>query len=524
MRWFLTRLLCALALCPATLAFVNGQAGGGNRARFVAESTAIARTLFDIEIERAAALDTAGQRARQVLAASIIFAAGSTSLSDLARVLLNQKAWLLYTNPALSVRLTGIGDSALAGDVALPQARARVDTVRRYLVARGVDADRVGVDEPESPSAAAGYSRVVFRSDGDITVLDVPPATAAPPPLEPIRRLDGTMGTARFKWGVVRLFYATDRRRGDTGRAQTYYAGDQSPNGALEFGRIEVSIPRVHRRGRIEQPAWYTIDRSTTPDRHFEVRSIVTLGDRATFDSLRRLLNVAGRREALVFIHGFNVSFYDAALRAAQLTYDLAFEGAPILYSWPSAGSVFRYSSDREAAEWSADHLRLFLDSLTAIAGVRRVHIVAHSMGNRVLTLALERMSAPRPDTVFGNLVLAAADVDATRFQQQIAALIRPLALRLTIYQSGKDVALWASRFLSTHTRLGEATNPMLVIRDADMVDVSSLSTGLLGHGYIASNESLIDDLFVLFRDRRAPPRDNMDRVDTPGGAYWRLR
>jgi esterase/lipase superfamily enzyme len=34
-----------------------------------------------------------------------------------------------------------------------------------------------------------------------------------------------------------------------------------------------------------------------------------------------------------VFIHGFGVSFEDAARRTAQLSYDLGFKGVPVLYS-----------------------------------------------------------------------------------------------------------------------------------------------------------------------------------------------
>ena len=38
------------------------------------------------------------------------------------------------------------------------------------------------------------------------------------------------------------------------------------------------------------------------------------------------------RKDAFVFIHGFNVAFEDAVMRTAQIAYDLGFDGAPILY------------------------------------------------------------------------------------------------------------------------------------------------------------------------------------------------
>ena len=514
------RLFASLVLGPLAAPGLAGQAAS----RFVAESTAIARTMVDLAAEDAAQLQAGVDRARSLLNQPVVFAPGSTALSDSARLVLNAKAWYLYNNAALSLRLTGRADSAVSADAALVQSRARVDSVRRYLVGRGVDIERIGVEGGDSAVPPGEYGRVTFAVLGEATIVDVPPATAAPPPLERVQRLDGTFATVRHRWGTVRVFYATDRRRGDGGRPQSFYDGERSTTGTLELGRIEVTVPRVHRPGFVERPAWYRLDRSTSPDRHFEVRSIQPLSSAAAYDSLRSTVRRSQQREALVLIHGYNVSFYDAALRAAQLTYDISFDGAPVLYSWPSRGSFFHYSADREAAEWSADHLRVFLDSLTAITGARRVHVVAHSMGNRVLTLALERMATPRRDTLFSNVVLAAADVDAARFQQQIAATIRPLASRLTIYQSGKDKALWASRVLSDHTRLGEATDPMLVMREVDTIDVTRLSTGLLGHGYIASNESLIEDLIELIGQKRGPPRKKTERVDVAAGTFWRLK
>jgi esterase/lipase superfamily enzyme len=272
----------------------------------------------------------------------------------------------------------------------------------------------------------------------------------------------------------------------------------------------------------VERPVWYRLERDVDPNKHLIVRRIQPLGQPAAFDSLRSAVSRSGTKSALVFIHGYNVSFNDAALRTAQLTYDLGFDGAPVLYSWPSRASVFRYAADRESAEWSAAHLALFLDSLTAITGAKQIQVIAHSMGNMVLTRALARMARPGRDTLLDNVVLAAPDVPATLFEQQLAPAILPLVRRLTIYMSRNDKALWASRHLSDHLRLGEATRPILIIRNADTIDASDIPTDLLGHGYIASSQDLIDDL-VLLMARKAPPRQQLRRVSAAGSTYWRL-
>ena len=75
---------------------------------------------------------------------------------------------------------------------------------------------------------------------------------------------------------------------------------------------------------------------------------------------------------ALVFVHGFNTSFEHALFRTAQIAYDIKFDGAPFLYSWPSKGALSSqdYSYDRESAGAAEPYLRQFLE--TRCAGDRR--------------------------------------------------------------------------------------------------------------------------------------------------------
>jgi outer membrane protein OmpA-like peptidoglycan-associated protein len=215
---------CVLALLSQVLA---AEASAQQvRDRFIAESTSIAQTLFDIEAQEAAERVAADSVARLVLTQPILFARGSVALDDSARLALNGKAWYLYNNASLTIRLTGRADSGASADTALLQSRARVDSVRRYLAARGVELDRIRVDESEG-GAESGYGRVAFAVQGAAEVVYVPPATAAPPPEERVRRLDGTITTTRFRWATVRVFYATDRRRGSGGDAESFYAGER---------------------------------------------------------------------------------------------------------------------------------------------------------------------------------------------------------------------------------------------------------------------------------------------------------
>ena len=68
---------------------------------------------------------------------------------------------------------------------------------------------------------------------------------------------------------------------------------------------------------------------------------------------MRERLNPSSsyKDHALVFVHGFNTSFEHALYRTAQIAYNIKFDGAPFLYSWPSKGALSSqdYSYDRES-------------------------------------------------------------------------------------------------------------------------------------------------------------------------------
>ena len=99
---------------------------------------------------------------------------------------------------------------------------------------------------------------------------------------------------------------------------------------------------------------------------------------------------------AFVFVHGYNVTFEDAARWTAQITYDLGFDGAPTFYSWPSRGSVPAYTIDEQNIEWTQSNLRRFLEDFFTRSQAQNVYLIAHSIGNRALTRAFCRRGRPR--------------------------------------------------------------------------------------------------------------------------------
>jgi esterase/lipase superfamily enzyme len=513
-------------VCCAALALAAGAGVLGAQAdssRDVRDSVAIAGLVPQLARDSVSAQQAKRDSALIDLTLSVAFRPGSFGLDSAAQDNLKRKAWLLYFNPAIRLTIVATIDTANR-ERGLGLSRARVDTVRRYLASRAIEPVQVAVEEVDGSPAESDTLR--FRAPlNETSVVDVPPTSADPPARNPSRMGLQHRGK-RYRWGTVRIFYATDRARSRSSGPTDFYGGGVNPAGTLEFGRIEVTVPRVHRSGVVEQPHWYTLEASTDPNKHMEVRRIQPRAQSAIMDSLRTVVRRSSKHEALVFIHGYNVTFHDAALRTAQLTYDLGFDGAPVLYSWPSRGSLFRYSADQEAAEFTAARLATFLDSLVAITGTRRVHVIAHSMGNLALTGALERLALQGRDTLLSSVIMAAADVPVNRFEQQIVPTVRGLMRHMSIYVSAFDQALLASRVLSSNVRVGEATSPILVLPAAETIDATAFRMrDLLGHGYVGATASVLDDLSDIINRGLSAPRRRLERMAAPNGlTYWRIR
>ena len=79
---------------------------------------------------------------------------------------------------------------------------------------------------------------------------------------------------------------------------------------------------------------------------------------KANFDA--RIKRMPGRR-VLIFVHGFNTRFEEAVYRFAQIVHDARVDVAPVLFTWPSGGSVTDYVYDRDSAVYSRDALEAVL-------------------------------------------------------------------------------------------------------------------------------------------------------------------
>ncbi|WP_280150888.1 alpha/beta hydrolase [Piscinibacter sp. XHJ-5] len=284
----------------------------------------------------------------------------------------------------------------------------------------------------------------------------------------------------------------------------------------MHFGKRIVRIPSSHRPGELGSPLWRRL--LTRVDDRITVDPATVLPADAFTRDVRRFL--AGLdpadRNVLVYIHGFNTTFDDAARRAAQLGFDLKVPGITVLYSWPSRGTVGAYLSDLSAIEASEEHIASFLVQVTAMADRGKVHLIAHSMGNRGLLRAMHRattQAALRSGTRFGQIFLSAPDVDANLFRQ-LASVYPQVSERTTLYVADQDKALAALEWMTEGGRAGGAP-PVLVLPGIDTVRVHGSSLFRLGHSYFAEEPDVLRDIRAQLHFRE-PPEQRRARYGWP--------
>jgi esterase/lipase superfamily enzyme len=189
------------------------------------------------------------------------------------------------------------------------------------------------------------------------------------------------------------------------------------------FANIIVSIPPDETRaiGEVQWPQQIP----GNPATDFVTLKADIVDKLQALASFHNLVQKAPKRQALVFVHGFNNRFEDAVFRFAQIVHDTGADVAPVLFSWPSKGSSFAYEYDRESAIYSRDALEDLLRSLSKDPRVGEVTVLAHSIGNWVTLEALRQM-AIRDGKVadkIRNVLLAAPDVDVDVARLDIAAM-----------------------------------------------------------------------------------------------------
>jgi len=431
-----------------------------------------------------------------------------------SRALELQSAQLGPDHPDLVPVLTAMADLAVKD-------RRYSDAAALLLRTAAIERAAFG-DHHENVLATLSKLHDVYLADGKTqAAADVAAQMRTQP--APSRALPNRRYVLKQGFATVRVYYGTNRApSGDPKPAQFY----GKARGELQYGYLDVTIPQIHQEAQLEtQPRWLEYTLSTDPAsmraHYVLLDKVVPLPQAEFVRSLRQQINDTRSKDVFIFVHGFNNSFEDAARRVAQLAYDLDFDGTPMLYSWPSQASATAYAVDEAAVGISGRRMADFLETVVAQSGAQRIHLIAHSMGNRALIEALQtylaRRAPEKRQHIFGQVVLTAPDVDRDYFTDAIQEL-RGAADRVTLYASDNDYALRSSQFIHGAPRAGTAGDVIVTLAGLDSIDMSAVPADALGHSYFAANSGAIFDMFrLLWRGEPPPQRCGMSNHKSNG-------
>jgi esterase/lipase superfamily enzyme len=275
---------------------------------------------------------------------------------------------------------------------------------------------------------------------------------------------------------------------------------------------------------------------------------------------IARRLAIARRKELVLFVHGYNNSFEEAALTMGELCHFLGRDFVCGIFTWPAGerrGWLFGYEADRESGEYAVEDLVKAIRIVARTPGLERLHLLAHSRGTDILATALAELSVEAyglrssPALAFriGDVVLVAPDIDAdvalTKIfkvfsdpdlpfggQPDPGVVIPPSpGLHVTLYVSQDDKALAAAGWIfGSIARLGRIDTTLFssdqiealgMLNAFDIIQVQG-TTDFFGHSYFISNPHVSADIIAVLRYRLRPNQPGRP-LEQIAGPFWRV-
>ncbi len=313
--------------------------------------------------------------------------------------------------------------------------------------------------------------------------------------------------------GSHAIFIATTRKRSND--PSKVFDGERSAT--LNFARVNVTVPNVHKTGQIERRSR---GKSDDPSKYFMASEAVGYDTAPKFQAALNADIAARGGRVMVFVHGYNTSFDSAVYRLTQIVHDSGYPGTPVLFSWASGGSTTSYVYDKESASAARDQLEVTLRML-AQTGARRIDIVAHSMGTWVTMETLRQLAITGDRDLSGKLgdvVLTSPDIDVDVFKSQMRRYGKP-DKPFILLLSDDDRALKLSGLLAgSRPRVGDYRDAAdLADYGVTVVDLTSAKgADTFNHTKFADNPALVKQLGQRLRtdDGFASDRDVTDRIN----------
>lgn len=292
----------------------------------------------------------------------------------------------------------------------------------------------------------------------------------------------------------VAIMVATTRAPSDN--PGLLYSGERGTQ--VDFNELVVSIPPDDGRkiGEVQWPKKLPAD----PSREF---ATISTNQFSAFDDVKAWLsrNKSPSGRLLIFVHGFNTRYESAVYRFAQIAHDSNTDATPVMFTWPSRGSVFDYGYDKESTNYSRSALEALLTGASQAPEIEDITILAHSMGTWLTMESLRQMAIRNNGIPSGisNVILASPDLDVDVFRQQLADM-GPKRPKFTVFVSQDDRALTLSRRISGNVdRLGQIDINNPAYREEferggiTVLDLSALQGGdSLNHSKFAESPEVV--------------------------------
>lgn len=372
---------------------------------------------------------------------------------------------------------------------------------------------------------------------------------------------------------TLTLYYATNRNHmGERWSPDSYgqdFSADRANN--LRFGQVsvEVSANKVkeylnstvdNRSGDGESLASYIEKKLRKKHLINAFEEPHSLADTTTaqlpsvkvFQALKKQMET--KQDLVIFIHGFNVDWFEAVASALALELMLnrhSFNNEDqkdtcvFLFTWPSDGAMMKnkaYLSDRnDARDSSIAVARGFLKLRDFLMTLRpahsdpsikecgqQLHLLCHSMGNYVLQHALVSLdklnNQKRFPQLFQHIFMCAPDVDDNIFEQDRPMVnLHRLAKQVTVYYNNGDLAMYISDYTKGNTdRLGHngTARPLQLHNKVSQVNCSKIVGGITEHSYYlwaTVNEDIRQSIDGV------PYEDSTRNRQSKSAQVWRL-
>ncbi len=303
----------------------------------------------------------------------------------------------------------------------------------------------------------------------------------------------------------IPVYILTNRKTNNTTKecSNDYF---KNQPGSTQWLICYVNVPKYHSVGALNSQKKSILDK----DVHFYARNLIEIDEKDFFAKLKK------EKEILIFVHGFNVEFEEAIYRSAQIKYDLKFQGAVVVFSWPAGPeegflSNFRINETYKTNQkFAVSSINVFKDFLANVIEIKtketKIYLIVHSMGHQIVLPVLAELSKTLEKNNLDEVILNAPDYPIIEWKR-IKDLVKKTSKRITIYCSPKDNALLASETINGNKRLGQCLkSDGIDVINVNRVDSPILGIGGLGHGYY-SGRAILTDLFQLILGIEAKKR-----------------